>query len=569
MRSLLFMAAIIATGAAVGCAGPGAGDPACAAGLVAGDLVITEVLADPEGADEGREWIEIYNATSERVSLAGVTVAISKPDGSRARRHVMSGGEVAAGAYFVLGSALPELAPGYVSYSYGGSLGELFNGEGGVLSLSCGVEVDAVHYQRVRSGKARAFDGGVAPDAIANDAAETWCDAATSFTSEEGESFGTPGERNDDCETIVPGRCLERDGQQRATVLPGPGDLAISEVMPDSSAVADALGEWLEVEVRRDVDLNGVAVDRRGDSAAPSLIASERCLRVSAGSFAVIARSAEPARNGGLPRVDAILPLSLVSGSVATPGDVQLLAGETLLDGVSWTRALPGKALQVDPRYLDPAGNDDPRVWCDAQLPYGAGDRGSPGAGNQRCTILPPAGMCDDAGRVRPIRKPAVGQLVITELMASPAGVDADEEWFEVGNIGSASFDLNGLGVDRAGDSAQPFVLAAADCRSVAPGGFAVLARTADLARNGGLPRVDATYSLSFSSAGNLQLLDGATLLDAISWSSAPSAAAAQLDRAFTSTAGNDEPSHFCPATAPYGSAGNRGTPGSANARCP
>lgn len=543
---------------------------ACEAGLVAGDLVITEVFADPAGADEGREWIELYNATSETISLAGVQVRSSKADGAKARGHVIGGGEVPAGGYAVLGSSLPELAPPYVHYGYGSALGELFNGEGGALSLACGgVELDAVRYQRVRAGRSRAFDGGVAPDAIANDAAETWCDSATPF-GDAGDSFGTPGARNDDCEVVVPGRCLDAaSGSLRDVVRPAPGDLAISEVMADPAAVADALGEWIEVEVRRDVDLNGLGVDRLGDSAAPSLLSAQACLRVAAGSFAVLARSQDPARNGGLPRVDAILPLSLVSGSAASPGDVQLLSEGALLDGVRWTRAASGRATQVDPRYLDPTGNDEERVWCEASAPYGAGDRGSPGAANSRCTIPPPEGMCEQDGGVRPARKPAVGQLVITEFMANPAGTDSNEEWFEVTNAGSEAFDLNGLSVDRAGDSSPPSPLASPTCKSVSPGGFAVLARSADPARNAGLPSVALTYSLSMGDAGDLQILDGGTVLDAITWSDAPNAASAQLDRAYTSASANDEASHFCASAVPYGTGANRGSPGAPNARCP
>lgn len=563
------MEVALLVGLLVGCQGAPAATPACEAGVVAGDLVITEVFADPSGADEGREWFEVFNATGRAVELDGVTVTSSKADGTRARSHVIAAASVAAGAYLVLGNALPELVPGHVGYGYATDLGELFNGEGGKLALSCGgMELDSVRYEKVRSGRARAFDGGVAPDALANDEAASWCDAASKLGAEE---YGTPGARNDDCEVVIPGRCIDRsDGNaQRDTVPVAPGDLVISEVMPDPTKVADALGEWIEVLVRRDVDLNGMGVDRVGDSSAPAVVAAEVCLRVTAGSYAILARSADAAFNGGLPRVDALLPLSLVGGSAAAPGDVQLLAGAALIDGVRWTRSTAGRSLQVDPRYLEPSANDDERVLCEAQEAYGAGDRGSPGAANARCTILPPAGMCDQGGTFRTIRKPAAGQLVITEIMANPAGVDSEQEWFELANIGGSSFDLNGLGLDRAGDSAPASPILSADCKPVSAGGFAVLARSADAAKNGGLPRVDATYTLSMGDAGDLQIVDGASLLDAISWSDAPSAATAQLDRGYTTTAGNDLEAHFCAATAPYGAGANKGSPGAANARCP
>ncbi len=539
---------------------------ACEAGLVAGDLVITEVFADPDGADEGREWFELFNATDRAVELAGVTVTSRKVDGSRARSHVIGGAQAAVGGYLVLGSALPELAPAYMGYGYGAELGELFNGEG-VLAVSCGgAELDAVRYQSVESGRSRAFDGGAAPDYVANDDGNQWCaSAALAF---EAGSFGTPGQRNDDCEVIVPGRCLDATGQ-RDTVAAAPGDLVITELMPNPEQVADALGEWIELWVAREVDLNGLGIDRAGDSAASQVVASERCLRVAAGSFAILARSADPALNGGLPRVDGRLPLALVSGSAAAPGDVQLLAGGALIDAVRWSRSTAGKAIQLDPDYRDVVANDEERVWCNAAAPYGDGDQGSPGEANADCTISPPAGMCQDASSFRPIRRPAPGQLVLTELMANPAGVDSEQEWFELTNVGSTSFDLNGLGLDRAGDTIAPAVILSTACKPVSPGAYAVLARSVEAARNGGLLRVDVTYGLSFGDAGNLHVLDGTTTLDAITWSDAPSDAATQLDRAFTSAAANDDEARFCAATAAYGDGRNRGTPGQPNGRCP
>ncbi len=542
----------------------------CEAGLVAGDLVITEVFADPDGADEGREWFEIYNATSAEVELSGVTVTSAKPDGSRARTHTISVAPIAASGYLVLGSALPELAPAHVGYGYRAELGDLGNGDGGRLSLRCGgAELDSVRYERVKSGRARAFDGGVAPDYVANDDALQWCDSTMAF---EMGGFGTPGRRNDDCEVVISGRCND-GGVARDTAPAGPGDLVITELMPNPTKVDDAAGEWLELWVTRDLDLNGLGVDRLGDSAAPAVVGAEACLRVTAGSYALLARSADPLKNGGLPRVDGPLPLSLVSGSASSPGDVQLRAGGSLdsplIDGVRWTRSSAGKSIQLDPDYRDAAANDDERVFCHGTAEYGDGDLGSPGEDSGECAIAPPPGMCQEGSAFRSIRRPVSGQLVLTEVMANPAGVDSDEEWFELANIGGTSFDLNGLAVDRAGDAAPAAPILAAACKPVAAGGFAVLARNADPVRNGGLPRVDATYALSFGDAGDLQILDGDSLFDAISWSDAPSNAAAQLDRAFTTTTGNDLESRFCAAAAPYGGGGNKGSPGAVNARCP
>src|SRR5438874_704611 len=97
--------------------------PPCA--LAPGELVITEVMANPSGPDAGREWLEVY--ADHAVELAGLTIAHGRADGSGAvATHRMAALAVAAGAYAVLGSASPDRLPAYVDYGYGGDLGELF-----------------------------------------------------------------------------------------------------------------------------------------------------------------------------------------------------------------------------------------------------------------------------------------------------------------------------------------------------------------------------------------------------------------------------------------------------------
>lgn len=534
--------------------------------VAAGELVFTEVFADPLGPDAGREWIEVYNATAAPVELAGLSLRHSREDGSRAKVHVLRPFVLGAGEYLALGNAPPELAPPYVGYGYGVELGELQNGARGRLELACGpVVIDEIVYRPVRQSRSLALDGGDAPDAVANDEPGRWCD--TSAREVEPGAFGSPGAPNEDCEVVLPGRCVEA-GQWRDTVAPAPGDLVITELLPNPDATADALGEWLELAVARPLDLNGVLVDRVGDPAAAQPIAAEACLRVGPG-LAVLARSADPAVNGGLPLVAAPLPLALVGGSTQAPGDVHLFLGERLLDGVRWRRSTAGKALQLDPAYIDATANDDERVFCDAQVPYGAGDRGSPGGANVRCAIAPAPGMCDDAGRMRSIVAPVPGQLVITELMPSPAGTDSEREWLEVQNVGTTALDLNGLGVDRLDDSAPAARLVAAACLSVPPGGRAVLARHADTARNGGLPAPAAVYPLALGAEGALQLVGGDEPLDVVTWQAAPAAAALQLDPAYATAAGNDRAEAWCAAAAPYGTGDNLGTPGGSNRPCP
>ena len=187
--------------------------------------------------------------------------------------------------------------------------------------------------------------------------------------------------------------------------------------------------------------------------------------------------------------------------------------------------------------------------------------------------------MCDDGGTLRAIVKPAAGQLVITEFMrepgprttATPRGVVRDHEHRH------AAFDLNGLGLDRAGDVALPMSSAGAKCISLAAGAFALFARGADPASNGGLAAVDATFGLSMvDTAGNVQVVDPAscgttapytcsTVYDAVTWSSSTKGASKQVIPGMYTTTANDAAASFCPGVATYGTDGNLGTPGTQN----
>ena len=566
---LLAAPLILGVALAAGC-GPDAPADTCK-GILPGDLVISEVFPDyaapagQSGADAGQEWFEIYNASGGAIDVKGLTLIHSRPDGTKAEQHVVAAGLIGSNTYFVVGNVDPDLAPAWVNYGYGAELGEMFNTGGGKLTLTCGTtEVDVAQYDMVKSGRARQFDGGVSPEYQANDDLTRWCEASGNEFSQG--NFGSPGEKSD-CIPVLAGVCND-NGTMRATVAPMPGELVITEVMPSPGKVSDTVGEWIEIEAKADVDLNGISLDRIGDSTAADVLTAPDCLRLAAGSRAVFAKSTDAAMNGMLPTVIGTFKFSMVAGSVAAPGDVQVMAGNTVIDAIKWTKSTSGKSLAVDPAAADAASNDDESNFCSGTATYGLGDFGTPGAVNTACNAVP-VGMCNDAGVPRASVKPAAGQLVITEFMASPAGTDGDEEWFEIKNTGAAAFDLNGLALDRMGDSVTPNMITSADCKSVAAGGYAIFAHKADPALNAMLPAIDATFTFAMPGAGDIRVLDGATVLDAITWATAGNAVSSALDPDFTDVTGNDAVANFCLGTAPYGTMTNKGTPKADNAQCP
>jgi len=576
MRALVFFGS---TATALAACGPSSNSGDCVDELLAGDLVITEVFADAKappggsGSDEGKEWFEIYNASDRALELKGMRVVHARPDGSRAKSHVMREITIAPGQYFTLGNSAADLLPPYIDYGYSADLGDMFNTDGGKLTLSCGgSEIDSAVYENVVSGRSRQLAADQPPDYTRNDDQANWCEAvATEF---EIANFGTPGAEND-CTPIITGQCND-GGTMRPVVSPAAGDLVITEVMPNPAAVGDEAGEWFEIHAINAFDLNGVGL-ARASTTNPNLIESADCIHLEAGSYAVFARNPDTAANGGIP-ADAIrgtFSFTLTNGSASSPGDVRVVLGSTVLDAVTWTRSTSGASRSLDPDFFDPTANDEESNFCDGADAYGAGDLGTPGSANPQCSSGPVAGMCNDNGTARPIVKPAAGQLVITEFLANPAGtaagVDGREEWFEIQNTGATAFDLNGLGLK--GNAATINVIASADCKSVPAGGYALFAHSTDPATTGieATRTVDATFSFALAqSSGNIYVLDGETELDHVSWAASTDGVSDQLKPANTSTTENDDAANFCKAQTgqTYGTTANVGTPKAANI-CP
>jgi hypothetical protein len=171
---------------------------------------------------------------------------------------------------------------------------------------------------------------------------------------------------------------------------------------------------------------------------------------------------------------------------------------------------------------------------------------------------------------MRDVVKPKAGDLIITEVMADPKAVaDASGEWFEV--LAKANVDLNGVGIGAPG-AAPKATVTSADCVKVTSGSYLVFANNGDMGSNGGLPKVDVAYASAFTlvnSGGTFALSIDGTLLDAATYGAATSGASLQLDSGKLDTTSNDTAGNFCVTAAgtTYG-AGDRGTPGKANATC-
>jgi hypothetical protein len=541
------------------CSGAPRAPDECASSMLPGDLVVTEFLANPNGTDSGNEWFELYNATDETLDLAGLTLISSQENGTNVEDHFVTGLEVPAGGYVVLGNSPNDeasLLP-HVDYGYGSSLGDMRNEDARVAVACSDTVIDEAFYDTSTEGASRGFDGARTPEASANDDLAAWCDAVSVYDED---ARGTPGEPNDACMGGAPTTCTE-DGESRDVRAPAPGDLVISEFHANPAATAEGDGEWFEVFVGADIDLNGLEFGKTAGEADGS-VASVECIPVSAGTYLVFAQSDDPGVNGGLESVAGIFDFAL--GNSAS--SLFIGRGGEVLDAISWTSTEDGAASNLDPDYFDTELNDDPALFCDATMPFGAGDLGSPGAANEECAIPPPPGMCSDGGNLVDIDPPAAGEIVITEFLANPeASEEADGEWIELAALGD--FHLNGLELGRTVGEIDT-TIEVEPCIPISAGEFVVVARSEDAATNGGLPVVHATFDFSLvNSDGSLFVGYGGEVLDEVTWASTTAAAATSLDPDATDPGANDDEASFCPATDVYGD-GDLGTPGAENPQC-
>lgn len=576
-------------------------DGACA-GLLPGDLVITEYLNDPVGTDTGQEYVELHNPTRGTVDLHGLTLFAARADGSQERAYVFTGAvPVASGSYLVLGDVREGPLPAYMDHAYGEALGALGN-TGGMLGLRCGARVvDEVQLTAPsKSGAARTYDGRLVPDSAGNDDPERWCDGVAA---EDGGTIrGSPGAANAPCDSAVPPNATPADAgvvescvprgtsAARPVVRPRPGDLAITEVMANPHG-DDTLGEWLELQATAPVDLNGLTV---GTDSAGTKVEGRTCMSLVAGERALLARRADAVLNGGLPPPVATFGVDLRNSG----GVVMVKAGDGVIDAAVYGPAEEGVATQVSATLADAKRNDSQDAWCRATDVYGTrGNLGTPGRVNRVCSAdggVPDAGSADagtpstadagtaDAGtpangcidrvtgRARTPRVPDVGSLVLTEFMADPSAVaDATGEWVEV--LALKDVDLNGVILSN--ESGSSTALVSTLCMSLKAGGRAVIARSEDASANGGLPSVLGTFSFNLANSAGSRMLrlsvDG-RLLDAVTWTTAAvPGVSSQVDPTRSDATRNDLAGSFCPApTGTRYGLGDRGTPGVENRPC-
>jgi hypothetical protein len=236
---------------------------------------------------------------------------------------------------------------------------------------------------------------------------------ATVDGDQDGDGFPATGAGGADCDdtlaSVHPGTLEVRDGVDEDCDgvadegLISPGDVWITEIHVDPAVTSDADGEWIELFNASDapVDLRQwQLVDAEGRAVsfteAPVLEAGGR----------VVIGAREDANNGGAPVAVAWKPGALDLSQPA--GGIALKFEDVAISAVAWDESWgidPGASWGLDPLLGTPERAPDARWWCPQTTPYGAGDRGTPGAENELCRTVDhdgdgeseADGDCDDA----------------------------------------------------------------------------------------------------------------------------------------------------------------------------
>ncbi len=584
--AVLALLALMATGPAA-CEPEGGAAP-CPAGLSPCGLVITEVFAEPEGANDGGQWIEVFNTTGETLDLRGLRLFLEYRLGEnlQQKRHTIVAHEpvlLAPGQYGALSNG------GWQEDDLWDYADRLYNlpSAGARVRLVCddGTEIDSVCFgapcEAPEPGFAFPEERSLALVAPPTGEGEAGACALRGEAPLAGRWAVAAPSRGATNPAVTPLGCCPRppDG---APVQGLTADLLRLTEAFANPAGADTGAEWLELFVDLPagtwLDATGLRLNTDVESPSGGHVVSplRGCTLWPGGGHVVLAGElalvAAPERAcftlGGAPVAQILEGLTLGN----TEGRVVLWGPE----GEDLARFDYGVGHEAR------ASQWDEGRWCPATRPYTEDDDrfGSPGAPNPACG----SAWCRHEGALVEARQPAAGELVLTEIMADVPGAEREGvllEWFEALLLPETDGprDLAGLRVHKELDDAGKAVSSpVGDCARVAPGHHVLFAVSAAPEENGGLPAVDAIYEKLPNGLKNdggylaLRRGDGVLVDEVLDYGDSQDGVARQLAPAALRSAApaeaNDEAGAWCHASAPYGTAGGLGSPGAANTDC-
>jgi hypothetical protein len=273
-----------------------------------------------------------------------------------------------------------------------------------------------------------------------------------------------------------------------------------------------------------------------------------------------------------------------------TPGLLaagSLCRAAAMIVGVAAFTAVVGCAMSA-PADLTPGVDPGlPTVSATNDPSPGASNSGKDGGGGaSQVDAAPPSGGADgglkglsqDAAPPAPTApRPAVGEVLITEVMYAPLTPEPTTEWFELHSLASTPRSLTGLTIKDGSGRTQTI----APSVILAPGAYVVLARTTAGATSAKVPAGAVVYEygaglpntagvlLTNGATGGLALLDGAVTLASApygGWFTQPGGHSVQLKVLDASVAGAK--ASWCLSANTWAVGSDLGTPGAAG-DCP
>ena len=172
----------------------------------------------------------------------------------------------------------------------------------------------------------------------------------------------------------------------------GEGDIVITEIMYNPGQVSDTRGEWFEVyNTTADVvDIEGWTIEEADGSPSHTINNGGNKVEVPVNSYAVLGRNDDTALNGGV-----MLLYEYGTWALNQGGDsIVLKNGTTEVDRVVYdTTSFPvGNGASISLKgaadVFTHTLNDVGANWCVETVPFGDGDKGTPGEASD-CGSIP------------------------------------------------------------------------------------------------------------------------------------------------------------------------------------
>ena len=547
-----------------------------------GDIVVTEVMARSVAGDDVGEWIELYNASGVPLDLEGCTIGDDGgPDDTIDIALV-----VPVEGYVVLAASDDPSDTGGFAPDWEWSRFALANG-GDEIILTCGgTTIDRVAYGasdvRLATSLQLANDR---LDADSNDDIENWCAATDAYG--DADRLGTPGTANGDCRLPVypVGWCRLQfpdvivgppgttepvfvrafvDGVTTRTPGTDVDDQVVVQigVGPDGTDPTSTAGDlWTWVDADATPGWNDAEAGEPGNDEYTAPLTTPDA-------------PGETRRFAGRVSGDGGETWSYCDRNVGTGSDGLADGFQPDNAGVMTIEFPVTGACEPNPCTSPPADECDSATVLKRYEALGSCEEIESVAvclyGDTIVDCADDGGICVEGACVTGTLVPAVGELVITELMPrSRAGVGDDGEFVEVLNASATTYDLGGcsLGELEAAQWAIP------PGTVVAPGERVVFAASDVPADNGGIVGAIAWTGFALSNGGDEVVIrcgDPAEIIDAVTYadSDVTLGISRQLDASKETALDNDLGENWCPTPVAAEGYDYFGTPGLPNLTC-